>query len=97
MSSKREVLKCRRCQVAAHTIKVDGNIHGVECPQCGVRVEGPTFSAMYAKEIAYFQQKVRQDLLRGTMPERREPGVSVSYSFTELPKPDWEFFVAPED
>ena len=35
MSTKREVLKCRRCEVAAEIINVDLNMLKVHCPVCG--------------------------------------------------------------
>ena len=84
MSSKHEVLKCRSCEVAGKPIMVDTNINGIECPTCGVRVEGDAFRTMHAEQVEYLRRKVLQDLLRGTMPERQETGVTVSHQFTEI-------------
>ncbi len=97
MSTRREVIKCRRCKVAAEGIIVDGKFTEVYCPVCRVSLDGTTYYEMIVKQQQYLARKIAQDLLRDTMPERREPGVTVSHSFTELNEPDWAFFIELED
>lgn len=98
MSGKRAVFKCQRCKVTAESIIVDGNIHGVACPKCGARVEGRTFNTMYMDQNQYIRYRIVQDALRGTIPERRSPGVTFGHYFADIyTPPDWKFLMVSLD